>query len=72
MSTIAAAILGFLYGRNSEKGIRTWKIIGIIFLIVYGVLPYFGGIVTLSALMLINILHLVAGVPLLVMLPKKV
>ena len=72
LSLIGALVLGLLTRKNPARGTNIWRIIGIVFLIIYGVFPFIApGVASVSAGILVNILHLVAGVPMLLLLPGR-
>ncbi len=70
---IGALLLSLLVRWMGAPGIRTWQVLGIIFLILYAIFPFVGPeIASTKAAILVNILHLVAGIPALLYLPRKV
>jgi len=72
LTLIGALILGVLYNRLQEKGVRIWKIVGIVFLVLYGLMPFVTpGLATFKAAILSNLLHLVAGIPALMLIPRR-
>lgn len=72
LTVIGAVILGLLRKRMPEKATRTWTIIAVIFLIIYGVFPFMAPeAASTDAAILTNILHLVAGIPAILFLPKN-
>ncbi|MEO0897713.1 MAG: DUF6069 family protein [Bacteroidota bacterium] len=73
LTFLGALILGFLHKRSGEKGIRTWRIIAIVFLVAYGIFPFMAPeMATTNAAILVNIMHLVSGIPALLQLPTRV
>lgn len=69
---VGAVILGLLKKRMPEKGIRIWTIIAVVFLILYGIFPFIAPeAASTDAAILTNILHLVAGIPAIIFLPKN-
>lgn len=71
LTMIGGFLLWLLARKNKERGIRTWRIIAIVFLIAYGVFPLAAGLASTSAAILVNILHLVPGIPAIVRLPNS-
>ena len=72
LSLIGALVLGLLARKKPARGANIWRIIGIVFLIVYGIFPFIApGVASVRAGILVNILHLVVGIPMLLMLPRR-
>jgi len=72
LTVLGAVILGLLKKRMPEKGIKIWQIIAVVFLFAYGIFPFMAPeVASTDAAILTNILHLVAGIPAIVMLPKS-
>lgn len=71
LTLVGGLILGLLHRRYNERGIRIWRIIGVVFLFLYGAMPFLGpGVATFKAAILINILHFVAGFAALYFIPR--
>lgn len=72
LTMVGALILGVLKKRMPEKGVRTWTIVAAVFLIAYGIFPFMAPeVASTDAAILTNILHLVAGIPAIMLLPKS-
>ncbi len=71
LTLIGGLILGLLTRKNPDKGLRTWRIIGVVFLILYGAFPFFAPVASDKAGILTNLLHLVAGFAALYFIPKQ-
>ena len=72
LTLIGALILGLLHRSLGARGVRIWTIIGIAFLVLYGLFPFLApGMASSKAAIMVNIMHLVAGIPALTYLPKK-
>lgn len=72
LTMVGALLLGVLKKRMPEKGVRTWTIVAVVFLIAYGVFPFMAPeAASTDAAILTNILHLVAGIPAIKLLPKS-
>ncbi len=71
LTFIGALILSLLARKNTERGVRIWRIIGIVFLVLYGIMPFVAPVANVQAAILVNILHLVAGFAALYYIPKR-
>ncbi|MEL7120337.1 MAG: hypothetical protein AAFO07_12875 [Bacteroidota bacterium] len=72
LTLIGSLILWGLHSNYGNRGIKIWKLIGIIFLVLYGIFPLLvPAVASFKAAILVNIMHLVAGIPALTYLPKK-
>jgi hypothetical protein len=70
--SLAGLALGALHERNPETGVKTWRLLGVVFLIGWGVVPMALGLAPQESALLINALHLFAGVPALLLLPGRI
>jgi len=68
---IGALILGLLNRWKPNSAVRIWTIIGVIFLILYGIFPFAAPVASVKAGILTNLLHLVAGFGALYYIPKR-
>ena len=68
---IGALILGLLYRWKPNSAVRIWTIIGVVFLILYGIFPFAAPVASIKAGILSNLLHLVAGFGALYYIPKR-
>ena len=65
--SIAVIVLKILE-KITHSAIKLWRIFGIVFLLLYGVVSFGSG--TFEAGIMLNILHLVVGVPALILIPS--
>lgn len=71
LTMIGGFLLWLLARNNQERGIRIWRIIAIAFLVIYGVFPVVAGLTSTTSLILVNLLHLVPGIPAILRLPNS-
>ena len=69
--SVAGLALGALHARNPETGVKVWRLLGVVFLIACGVVPTVLGLAPRESALLINALHLFAGIPALLLLPGR-
>lgn len=73
ISLVGAIIFGFLIVKMPVQSLKLWRFLGVICLIVSGLVPFaINGIASNSGAIFINVLSLVAWVPLLYFLPRKI
>jgi hypothetical protein len=69
---IGALILGLLVKRFPNSAIRTWTIIGVVFLIINGIFPFAApGVAPIKGAILSNLVHAVAGFAALYFIPRR-
>lgn len=71
LTLIGGLILALLTRKNVQRGVRIWVIIGVIFLIVYGIFPFAGPVASFKAGILTNLQHAVAGFGALYFIPRR-
>ena len=66
----AAVVFYTLLNTISNNPDKWWRISGVVFLIVYGIYSFSSG--TFEAAIMLNLLHLIVGIPALTFLPRVV
>lgn len=69
-SCAAGAVLYTMFGLVTAKADRWWWGCGVVFLMVYGVYSLGSG--TPEAALMLNVLHVVVGVPALILIPRAI
>ena len=65
-----AVVLLKILEKATDFATKIWRISGIVFLVVYGLVSFGAG--TFEAGIMLNILHLVVGIPALLLIPKVI
>lgn len=63
-----AVIMLKILGKITNSATKIWRITGVVFLILYGLVSFGAG--TFEAGIMLNILHVIVGVPALLLIPK--
>jgi|TARA_B110000914_G_C15481552_1_gene455927 hypothetical protein len=71
LQTLGIILLNELNYRTSDA-LRKWRILSVIFLVLYGLGPILAEVVSMQAGLVINILHLSVGVPAIIKLPTYI
>jgi len=72
LTLIGGLILGLLHRYKPDQAVRIWVVLGVVFLVAYGIMPFLGdGLVSLEAGILVNLLHAVAGAAALYVIPRR-
>ena len=66
----AGVVVHTVFGRITAKPDGWWRCFGVVFLLVYGMHSMGSG--TVEAGLMLNVLHLMVGVPALVLLPRSI
>ena len=68
LQSLGIILLTEMNYRTSDALVK-WRTMSVIFLVLFGIGPIFGGAVSIQAGLVINILHLSVGVPAIIFLP---
>ena len=69
---LGVLVLILFQNKFSSNGTIIWRVIGIVFIIIWTSLPIFTGLLSETSLVLALITHSVAGIPALILYPDRI